>query len=147
MLSPLLLCTVIAVSDGDTLKARCHAAHRPSTTIAVRLAEIDAPERGQRFGQRSRRQLSALCFRQAVEVRPTVVDRYGRAVAHVRCQGADASTEQVRSGMAWVFERYTSPSSPLHALQAQARQHRRGLWVDAQPQAPWEWRRQVSREE
>ena len=146
MLTTLLLCTVIGVSDGDTLKARCRD-DDGSHTISVRLAEIDAPERGQRFGQRSRLQLSALCFRQAAEVRASTVDRYGRAVAHVRCQGTDASAEQVRSGMAWVFNRYASTTSPLHGLQAQARRERRGLWADAQPLAPWEWRRRSSQAE
>jgi endonuclease YncB( thermonuclease family) len=35
----LMLCTVVGISDGDTLTARCDA-----QTIKVRLAEIDAPE-------------------------------------------------------------------------------------------------------
>lgn len=143
MLTTLLLCTVVGVSDGDTLKARCNTA-AGSQTVSIRLAEIDAPERGQRFGQRSRRQLSALCFRQSAQVRATTVDRYGRTVAHVSCQGSDASSEQVRTGMAWVFTRYASTTSPLHALEAQARKERRGLWVDGQPTAPWEWRRSAA---
>ena len=144
MLTTLLFCTVVGISDGDTLKARCDTDHGPQT-LAIRLAEIDAPERSQRFGQRSRRHLSALCHRQPAEVRPTTIDRYGRAVAHVSCQGSDASTEQVRAGMAWVFKHYASPTSPLHGLQARAREERRGLWVDAEPVAPWDWRHHSGR--
>jgi len=68
------------------------------------------------------------------------LDRYGRTVAHVSCNGIDANTEQVRAGMAWVFDRYVIDRR-LYALQDEARTAHRGLWADAQPVAPWEWRR------
>ena len=67
-------------------------------------------------------------------------DRYGRTVAHVSCNGIDANTEQVRAGMAWVFNRYVIDRR-LYVLQDEARAEHRGLWADAQPVAPWEWRR------
>jgi endonuclease YncB( thermonuclease family) len=138
MLTALLLCTVVGISDGDTLRARCSA--RRSATLAVRLAEIDAPEKGQRYGRQSRQHLVSLCLRDHAQVQPTATDRYGRTVAHVRCRGVDAGTEQVRAGMAWVYDRYATTSA-LFALEAQARRERRGLWADAAPVAPWEWRR------
>jgi endonuclease YncB( thermonuclease family) len=73
-------------------------------------------------------------------VKPRTTDRYGRTVARVECDGVDASAEQIRSGMAWVFDRYVSDSA-LYEMQAVARGERRGLWGDAEPVAPWEWRR------
>src|SRR5215510_10587971 len=102
-LSALLLCAVVGITDGDTLTARCDATSAaPAQTIKVRLAEIDAPEHHQPFGTRSRQHLAELCFEQRVEVRPIAanggLDRYGRTVAHVSCNGTDANTEQVRSG-------------------------------------------------
>ena len=56
-----LFCLVVAVSDGDTLTARCG---RPGAyqQLKVRVAAIDAPELGQAHGQASRRQLVQLCM-------------------------------------------------------------------------------------
>lgn len=100
-----LICLVVAVSDGDTLKIRCG---QPGSyeQVTVRLAEIDAPEKGQPFGNRSRLSLGSLCFGSMAWVQPASKDRYGRTVARVQCRGKDASLEQTRAGMAWAFTRY-----------------------------------------
>lgn len=88
-----LLCLVVAISDGDTLKARCgEAGHYEQVT--VRLAEIDTPDKRQAFGARSKESLSRLCFRQWATIRPATRARYGRTVARVECHAADASAEQ-----------------------------------------------------
>jgi len=142
-----LLCLVVAIADGDTLTARCDpAAGASAQTIRVRLAEVDAPEHHQPFGARSREHLATLCFDQHAEVRPVAagggLDRYGRTVAHVSCNGIDANTEQVRSGMAWAFPRYVTDRR-LYALEDEARAAHRGLWSDGQPIAPWEWRHRL----
>jgi len=131
----LLLCLVVGISDGDTLRARCGDAPE----ISVRLAEIDAPEKSQPFGQGSRQHLAELCFQKRAEVAPKARDRYGRTVARVSCEGTDASAEQVRAGMAWAFTRYLSDPS-ISRLEGEAKESRRGLWADASPVAPWEWR-------
>lgn len=138
-LASILACTVIGIADGDTLTARCDAAEG-KTNITVRVAEIDAPEKGQAWGTRSRQHLAELCHGKAATVRPRTTDRYGRTVARVECDGIDASAEQVRAGMAWVFDRYVTDRS-LYAVQDAARGERRGLWGDAESVAPWEWRK------
>jgi len=136
-----LFCLVVAISDGDTLTARCDAqADLPAQTLKLRLAEIDAPEKGQPLGTRSRDHLAKLCFRQRAEVRPHSHDRYGRTVARIICAGLDASTEQVRAGLAWAFLRYLKYPA-IRELEAQARVDRQGLWADPAPVAPWKWRR------
>ena len=140
MLAALLICSIIGISDGDTLSARC-ASKGAHQNITVRLAGVDALERAQPYGARSKQHLSALCFRKSAEVRPVSLDRYGRTVAHLTCDGHDAAAEQVRGGMAWVFIRYAAKGSPLYVLERDARAHRRGIWADDQPVAPWEWRR------
>ena len=140
MLAALIICSVIGISDGDTLTARC-AIDGARQTITVRLAEIDAPEKAQPFCPRSRQNLSALCFRRSAQVRPVSMDRYGRNVAHVACDGHDAGVDQVRAGMAWVFVRYAAKGSPLYGLERGARAAPRGIWTDDHPVAPWEWRR------
>lgn len=137
-LAALLACTVIGIADGDTLQARCEA-HEGMVNIKVRVAEIDAPERRQAFGARSREHLAELCFGKSATVRQTATDRYGRVVARVECDGTDASAAQVQAGMAMVFDRYATDRA-LYALQDEARDERRGLWADAEPVPPWAWR-------
>ena len=140
MLAALLICSVIGISDGDTLSAP-GVSLMGLPNVAVRLTEIDAPERAQSYGAPSKQNLSALCFRKSAKVRPISLDRYGRTVAHVACDGRDATAEQVREGMAWVFVRYAEKGSTLRGLKRDARASRRGIWADVQPVAPWEWRR------
>ncbi|WP_328700368.1 thermonuclease family protein [Caenimonas soli] len=108
--------------------------------LKVRLAQIDAPEKAQPFGQRAKMSLSTLCFGAWASIYTEAQDRYGRTVARVECRGHDANAEQVRRGMAWVYDRYAPRASPLHQVQAEARTARTGLWADKDPVAPWEWR-------
>jgi micrococcal nuclease len=136
----LLACFVIGIADGDTLTARCDTADVRATNIVVRLAGIDAPEKRQAFGQRSRQNLAALCFKKQAKVHVVTTDRYGRKVGHVVCDQVDANAEQVRAGMAWAYTRYLVDESTAR-LERQARERRVGLWADPAPVAPWDWRR------
>lgn len=132
---------VVAVADGDTLTIldASRQQHR------IRLAEIDAPEKRQPFGQRSKQSLSDLCYGRDAVIEDGGRDRYGRTIGRVSCAGIDASAEQVRRGMAWVFDRYATDRR-LYAIQDEARAARRGLWINAAPVPPWEWRAQHRRE-
>ena len=133
-----LLCLVVGVNDGDTLTVRCGppAHNRPSR---VRIAAIDAPERGQPYGKRARQALSALCHRQQVTVSPSGEDPYGRLVADVQCQGQDAGAHMVGVGLAWVYDRHAANHRHLYRLQHSAQEARRGLWA-GRPVPPWRWR-------
>jgi len=127
---------VVAIADGDTLTVL----NEDFQQVKVRLAEIDAPEKKQAFGTRSRQSLGELCHEKRVEVRVTEVDRYKRMVGRVSCAGVDANAAQVRRGMAWVYDRYAKDKT-LYRLQDEARSSGRGLWVDRNPIAPWDWRK------
>lgn len=130
-------CKVVGIADGDTLTARC--GKKPAERI--RLTEIDAPEMGQPFGRRAKESLSGMCYgKQATLKRQKNPDEYGRTLARVYCNGADAGAEQVRRGMAWVYERYATDRS-LYALQKEAQRAKRGLWAQKNPVPPWEYRR------
>jgi endonuclease YncB( thermonuclease family) len=63
--------TVVGIADGDTLTVltATKQQHR------IRLAEIDAAEKHQPFGTRSKQSLSDLCFGKEAEVSPRVKDR------------------------------------------------------------------------
>ena len=69
VLAALLICSIIGISNGDTLRARCAIEGTPQT-ITVRPAEVDAPEKAQSYGARSKQNLSALCFGRPADVRP-----------------------------------------------------------------------------
>ena len=125
---------VIGVLDGDTIDVLVDRQPR-----RVRLAEIDAPEKKQAFGTRAREALSGFVFGQLVRVRESGTDRYGRTIGTVVVDGQSVNRAMVSAGMAWAYRRYLVDRSLLE-LEAQARQSRRGLWADAAPVAPWEWR-------
>ncbi|WP_156631104.1 thermonuclease family protein, partial [Escherichia coli] len=117
---------VIRVLDGDTIEVL-----QDKKPVRIRLANIDAPEKKQAFGRWSANQLKALLAAQPVTVTYTQTDRYGRIIGHVfTTNGTDASRFMVQSGAAWVYERYNVDES-LPALQREAQEQKRGLWVDA----------------
>lgn len=126
---------VVAVHDGDTITVL-----HDHQQVKVRLVEIDAPELGQPFGKRSKQSLSDLCYNKPASIETRGQDKYGRTLARTTCDGQDANAEQVRRGMAWVYNRYAKPDSPLYHLQEEAKSSRRGLWADPSPIPPWEWR-------
>src|SRR3990172_3719128 len=67
---------VVGIADGDTLSVM-HDGH----AVKVRLYGIDAPEKGQAFGNRSKQFVSALAFEKEVRVEVKGRDRYGRTIA------------------------------------------------------------------
>jgi endonuclease YncB( thermonuclease family) len=72
--------TVKRVIDGDTFQtsARKHS---------VRLANVDAPEKGQRGSVKATRTLKKLIQGKNVEIHTVARDKYGRAVARVKVDG------------------------------------------------------------
>lgn len=129
---------VIGIADGDTLFI---LDQKNKTRFTVRLTEIDAPERNQAFGKRSRQSLSQLCYRKIARIKSHGRDRYNRILGRVYCNGVDANAEQIRRGLAWAYSRYLDDSR-LYVLQDEARNAKRGLWIDKDPVPPWRFRRQ-----
>lgn len=139
MLTTALLCLVVGISDGDTLTARCG---KPGSyeQVKVRLSAIDAPESKQPFGQRSKQNLSDLCYQVEATISPRNKDRYGRTVADVTCRGVDAGRHQVAAGMAWYYVQYGRGYEALREIEVTARYSKLGLWREPNPIAPWDWR-------
>ncbi len=130
---------VVGVTDGDTLTLLVDGKRQ----VKIRLAEIDAPEGGQPYGNRSKQELSALTFDKEARVRVQDTDRYGRTVGRVFVGSVDVSAEMVRGGAAWVFRKYVKDAS-LFKLEEEARRDKRGLWSlpESERIPPWEWRRE-----
>jgi len=132
---------VVGVSDGDTITV-LDASH---TQHKVRLEGIDAPEKAQAFGQRSKENLSHWVFGRQVFVKTHKVDKYQRDVGKIMVNGVDANLEQVKTGFAWHYKQYANEQSATDrasyaAAENNARARRLGLWHDPDPLPPWEWR-------
>ena len=132
---------VVGIADGDTLTLldAAHIQHK------VRLAGIDAPEKRQAFGERSKQNLAGMVFRKQVTVEWTKRDRYGRVVGRVLVGSEDACLTQVRAGLAWHYKAYELEQSPADRqryaqAESDARASKRGLWRDAAPVPPWDFR-------
>jgi len=129
---------VVGVADGDSITVL-----RDREQVKVRLVDIDAPEKGQAFGNRSKQALEALVKGQEVRVVERGKDRYDRTLGRVYRGDLDVNVEQVRQGMAWEFRQYNKDAT-LYPIEAEAREQKRGLWRDPEPVPPWEWRRTQS---
>jgi endonuclease YncB( thermonuclease family) len=116
------------------------------TPHKIRFAGIDAPEKGQAFGERSTQSLSALVFQKQIEARCHKKDRYGREVCAANVSLRDIGLEQIRRGMAWHYKEYQQEQTTQERLvyrdqEESAKGRRAGLWKDAKPVPPWEWRK------
>lgn len=132
---------VVGVADGDTVTVL----DSTNTQHKIRLAGIDAPEKKQAFGARSKQSLSDLVFDRQVSVETDKRDRYGREVGVVLVNGKDANLEQVTRGFAWHYKAYEREQSVndrklYDFAEQQARAGRRGLWADVDPVPPWDLR-------
>lgn len=127
---------VIVVIDGDTVLLLRHG-----HPLKVRLAGIDAPEKSQDYGMASRDALAQMVLHRQTEVETRAIDKYGRTVALLKIGKLNVNQEMVRRGMAWDYA-YFNHDRAYVALQNEARQAKRGLWQQADPVPPWQWRRQ-----
>jgi endonuclease YncB( thermonuclease family) len=126
---------VVGVHDGDTVTCL----DENNQQQKIRLAEMDAPEIGQDFGQVARDALADQVFGKTVEVRDEGKDRYGRWIGHLSVNGVDVNRQMIATGNAWHYAAYSKDQS-LAALQDQARAQRLGLWAQPDPIPPWEFR-------
>ncbi|PWS32537.1 nuclease [Pedobacter paludis] len=129
---------VIRILDGDTMEVLYK-----NNPIKIRLAHIDCPEKrgAQPFGNHAKKALSDLCFGQKVTIFGQKYDRYKRLIAVVQNSKKQiVNQEMIKQGMAWHFKKYST--DPLYAqLEINARKNKIGLWHDAKPTPPWEWRK------
>lgn len=137
---------VIAVLDGDTvLLKRSDIASAPHLFYKLRLADIDAPEKDQAYGEQAKQALAQLVLQQQVRVTTVATDSYGREIGWITL-GRDTrvektvNTELVRRGWAWALSRSRSPF--LRDAQQEAQREGRGLWAATDATPPWMWRKQ-----
>lgn len=124
---------VVKISDGDTITILTQEKQQ----VKVRLYGIDAPEKKQPYGQKSKQFLSNLIAGRSVEIQEKGKDRYKRVLGIVYLDGLDINEQMVLNGYAWAYVKY----SKIYASQElKARSQNLGLWRD-KPIPPWEWRK------
>ncbi len=130
---------VVMVHDGDTFTLKSGR-----SLYKVRLAEVDAPEMGQVFGQQARKFTEEMVLGRRVRVNVAMIDRYGRRVGEVIVEdGRVLNEELVHAGWAWYYR-----VNPIRNLRLQKLEHgafsgKLGLWVEQEPLPPWEFRREA----
>lgn len=127
---------VVSISDGDTFTGL----DSQNRQVKIRLHGIDAPEKAQAFGNVARKALGDLIEGKTVEIQQVEKGRYGRVVANVHVGGTYVNREQVAKGLAWRYVQYDKKGEFTQVEQA-AKRARKGLWADARPVPPWEWRK------
>ena len=127
---------VIAVTDGDTIKLLT----QDKVTHKIRLLDIDAPEKSQPFGNKSKENLSNYIFGRYVTVEYKNIDRYQRILGTVYYQGEDINIQQVKDGFAWVYKQYSNKIE-YYKAEVEAKATKRGLWMDNNPIEPWNYRK------
>lgn len=130
-----LVGTVTGITDGDTVTLLWH-----NQTYRIRLNGIDCPERGQAYWKAAKEFIAHLIFSKSVSVHVVDIDRYGRYVGDIYLGNLYINAEIVRAGYAWHYKKY-SDDSELARCEIEARKKRKGLWQDAHPIPPWEFRR------
>ena len=106
----------------------------------VRLWGIDCPEKSQAFGQVAKTALSNLVFGKDIDVESRGTDRYGRTLGWIVSNGREVNLEMVKTGMAWWYRQYAPKATELAAAEQKARAAKVGLWADADPVPPWDFR-------
>ena len=129
---------VVSVLDGDTIDVLTMTGQKPKR---VRLAQIDAPEKKQPWGQRAKEALSDKIAGADVSVHCHNTDRYGRCVGDVLLQKRDINREMVAEGHAWVYRQYAKDQT-LFQVEAKAQKEQLGLWKlpTNERLEPWAWR-------
>lgn len=129
---------VVSVSDGDTIKVLREGDSQPTV---IRLVNIDCPEKKQEYGQEAKTYTSSITLNKSVTVTRTGFDRNHRSIGDVVLpDGQHLSSELVRSGNAWWFEKYAPEDKELESLQQTAKKAKVGLWKNSNPEAPWKYR-------
>jgi endonuclease YncB( thermonuclease family) len=140
--SKMLQGKVVSVADGDTITVL----DAEKIQYKIRLQGIDAPEKAQAFGAKSKQALHEMVHGKTVQVSYEKSDKYGRIVGKVLLGGQDICHQQIKAGLAWHYKKYQDEQprddrDAYHASEMAAKSQKLGLWSDLQPVAPWDFRK------
>jgi endonuclease YncB( thermonuclease family) len=133
---------VVGVADGDTITVL----DQQKNTYKIRLQGIDAPEKKQAFGEKSKQSLHDLVHSKQVRIEYDKEDKYGRIVGKVTVDDVDVCLQQLVLGMAWHYKKYQNEQSVsdravYNETELKSKSLKLGLWSDDTPMPPWEFRK------
>lgn len=128
---------VIAVHEGDRLTI-LHTGKK----LNIQLYGIDAPELQQSFGSDARSFLDAFTKEETVEVEPIGTVKKGNLTGMVLLGGDNINELLLLKGQAWVDRKQCTADicGKWIKMEEAAKATKKGLWVDPQAMAPWEFR-------
>ena len=131
--------TLDSVIDGDVITITSKG-----RVIEIRLFGIDTPGKTQAFGQSARNFTGGKAAKGEIRAEPITKtkDNDGRIVAIVFVNGINLNEQIVSQGFGWVYRQYCKESfcADWLKLEADAKASHKGLWADAKPTPPWEYR-------
>ena len=157
--------TVIKVYDGDTFLVKEEHKTIIDTSVEnvkyvlqgkyrIRLADVDAPELTQEFGENSKLILEKLVLNKRVKVVFHQIDVFGRIVGTVylidSVVGIDVVNNEsvneylISVGAVWWWDGY-SKRKYLENVQCIAKEKKLGLWKNKTALAPWEFRKIIKK--
>lgn len=125
---------VIKVSDGDTITILT-AQKEP---VKIRLHGIDAPEKKQAYGEKSKQFLSSLIANKVVKIKVKGKDRYKRVIGIVYLNDDDINAKMVKNGYAHAFIKYSKDYLHLEGL---AKEQKLNIWSNKNIITPWDFRK------
>jgi len=133
---------VVGVADGDTITVL----DQQKNTYKIRLQGIDAPEKKQAFGEKSKQSLHDLVHGKQVRIEYDKEDKYGRIVGKITLDDLDICLQQLGLGMAWHYKKYQNEQSVADRVvyndaELKSKSLKLGLWADETPMPPWEFRK------
>ena len=129
---------VVRVIGGDTITVQIAGAIRTIRLIGVDTPETKHPTKAvQFFGREASAFTQAALDRQTVRLEADPAgddsDRYDRLLRYVYLDGKNFNARLIREGYATAIRTFPySRKREFLALEAQARQARRGIWVDSE---------------
>ena len=126
---------VVAIADGDTVTVLYE-----NQQHKIRLSGIDAPESHQAFGDKAKKALADKVFGKEVRVEWSEEDRYKRILGELYLGERRISEEMIAEGLAWHYKQYSKDQN-LAKAELAAKQAKKGLWADANPTPPWDFRK------
>jgi len=127
---------VVKVTDGDTVTLLT----KENQQIKIRLEGIDAPEKGQDFGNKATLYVRRLCEGKTVTVIKTGTDRYKRVLGILYVENLNVNEYLVCQGLAWHYKQFNK-SHRLDSIEKLARKEKLNIWSLPNPIPPWEYRK------
>lgn len=126
----------VNIADGDTYRLLTSEKQE----IKIRMSYIDAPEKNQPFGQKSKHHLGELLEGHTIRFVELEKDQYGRSLGLSYLEdGTEVGHAMVQDGYAWHYKKL-SKAPELQDLEDEARRNHRGLWCEKNPMQPWAFR-------